>query len=227
MNNFAATTDDVWNRSSGSPSDYDIPRDIDSIHQICNLYMEELKRIVTIPSSFALTAVMGYVSFLSNLAYSDSIHKKGQDEIMFRNFVETYMWPNQPDCDKSGILYHVLRCGLAHSMSFYDSINSFAKKKGMSYDDCRKKLLADSTFLHDFHTSFHKVIIVNNAEAVKKTTNGYAVCPSSLLREVEIATEKFFKEAKPGTELERRVLDYVRIQPPIVPYNDKEGSTAS
>ncbi len=237
MINSAATTGDVWNRSSGSPSDYDIPRDLDSIHQICDLYLEELRQIVTIPSSFALTAVLGYVSFLSNLAYSENFvdaDVKGRTEgYKFKCFLKEYLWPNQEKDAEIDALYHVLRCGLAHTMSFYGdnpTIKSFvARQKGKMKTtllSCRQKLLSDDDFLREFHATFTKVIIDNLPDAIRMSPNEYHFCPTSLLSEVRRATEKFFKAAYEDTELQQQILDYVRIQPPIVPYNDKDGSTA-
>ncbi len=225
MATVSISTGNVWDRSSDSPSDYEMPKDLDSVQRICNLYLKELKEIVKNPSSFALTSLLGYVSFLSNIAFSGNTlagnnAKPVTDAWKFKRFVNVYMWPNQGRKKEIDALYHVLRCGLAHSMSLYGTINAFSKRKRMSLSECRKQLLTNDAFLSEFHMSFPKVIIVNSPAAIKQSADEYYFCPQFLLSDVEKATNTLFQAAKSDTLLERRILDCIRIHPPIIPRDD-------
>ncbi|MBR4172223.1 MAG: hypothetical protein IKR48_11285, partial [Kiritimatiellae bacterium] len=122
-------------------------------------------------------------------------------------------------------LYSVLRCGLAHSMSFYDNINKFAEEENLDIKDCREKLLTDEVLLHKFHAYFPKVTIVNNSPSIRTKPGEIIFCPNELLKEVKNAKDNLFGKAKTNPQLEKQILDYVRIQPPIVPYLRGTGDT--
>ena len=143
---------------------------------------------------------------------------KPDDKTKFVSFVGEYMWSELGRDEEINALYSVLRCGLAHSMSFYDNIDKFAHNEGLELEDCRNKLLTDKDFLKKFHTSFPRVKIVNNPPSVRAKLGEYIFCPKELLQEVERAKNKLFNDAKTSNQLEKQILDYVRIQPPIVPY---------
>ena len=153
--------DDPWGNneaSSGSPDS--IPQTIDEVQDICNRYLDELREIVKIPSSFALTSLLGFVSFLSCLAYSKNMRHKKNDNLMsdgemFQTFVRKYMWRDSQGEDEIKALYSVLRCGLAHSMSFCDRIDEFyAEERKQNYpsrEACRQELLSNENELRAFH----------------------------------------------------------------------------
>ena len=215
-----------YEASSSSPRNFDeIPKDIGSVEEICNIYLEELRDIVKFPSAFALTAVVGFISFLSNLTNSLNIERIPGDKSKFTSFVEEYMWSEKGRDDEIDALYSVLRCGLADSMSFYGNINKFADDENLDIKVCREKLLTDEVLLHKFHASFPRVTIVNNPPSVRAESSEYTFCPKQLLQEVEKAKNKLFNDAKTSDQLEKQILDYVRIQPPIVPYLRGIGDT--
>ena len=224
-NNYAQASGN-YGASSSSPRDFDeISQGIESVEEICDIYLEELSGIVKFPSSFALTAVVGFISFLSNLAKSVNMRGNPDDKTKFVSFVREYMWSEPGREDEINALYSVLRCGLAHSMSFYDNIDKFAHDEGLNLVDCRGKLLTDNEFLKKFHAYFPKVTIVNNSSSIRTKSNEIIFCPNELLKEVKKAKDNLFGKAKTNPQLEKQILDYVRIQPPIVPYLRGTGDT--
>ncbi len=223
--------DDPWGNneaSSGSPNS--IPKTIGEVQEICNRYLDELREIVKIPSSFALTSLLGFISFLSCLAYSKNMKKETDkdgilsDGEMFQAFVRKYMWRGSQSEDEIKALYSVLRCGLAHSMSFCDRIDKFYKDERKqnypSREACRQELISNENELRAFHEWCARDVnlrIVNHSKYCRKTQGEYTLCPSVLFSDVEKATKYFFDRARNEPQLESQIREYVCIQPPIVP----------
>ena len=164
----------------------------------------------------SIGCIAAFIGFLSRLTGGDNTRSGDKD--LFVQFVKKYM-PGKY-AKHGDLLYRTLRCGILHSMSFHDTIDSFQHQNKSMYPtllDCRKRLVVDDTVLKQFHAQSNKLLVDHDATlGIRTTATGkYLLSAFELCHDVRLALDKVRKKTTPNSPLEKQILEFVRIQVPI------------
>lgn len=170
----------------------------------------------------SIGCIAAFIGFLSRLTEGDNTRLKS-DKNLFVQFVKKYMPGKYVGYED--LLYGTLRCGILHSMSFHDTIDSFQHQNKSTYpkmSDCRQRLVTDDAELKRFHAQSNKLVVDHNdvtpnvsAKFRTTATKQYRLSAFELCCDVRLALDKVRKKATPNSPLEKQILEFVRIQVPI------------
>lgn len=206
--------------SSDGTSSYDFTK-ISEVLRYCYDRLAEIECINCVSHTVSsIGCIAAFIGFLSRLTGGDNTRLGDKD--LFVQFVKGYM-PGKY-AGHEDLLYGTLRCGVLHSMSFHDTIDSFQHQNKSMYPmllDCKKRLVVDDTELKRFHAQSNKLVVDHdvslgiNGEFRTTTTKQYRLSAFELCCDVRLALDKVCKKATPNSPLEKQILEFVRIQVPI------------
>lgn len=205
--------------SNGTPK-YDFTK-ISEVLRYCYDRLAEIECINCVSHTISsIGCIAAFIGFLSRLIGGDNTRSGDKD--LFVQFVKEYMPVKY--AGHEDLLYGTLRCGILHSMSFHDTIDSFQHQNKSMYPtllDCRKRLVVDDTVLEQFHAQSNKLLVDHdvapniNGKLRTTATGQYRLSAFELCKDVRLALDKVCTEATPNSPLEKRIFEFVRIQVPI------------
>ena len=169
----------------------------------CNKRLEEIRdinRSHPCPSGFVCIAA--FIAYLSRLAYGTNVRTDRHDSDWFKRFIRDFMPSKYHSHDD--LMYRTFRCGILHSMSFDDEIDSNRTKYLAS---CGGGTTGYATLAITHDMAFAPLCSGSTLTKDSKT-NAFVLVANVLCDDVESAITAMFKDVA----VQRNCKEFVACQ---------------